>query len=109
MAFKPLHSLVTVVLDLKDLKTSGGLVLPDNFGDIFLTGTVRAAGPGVKASGGTDGHAGKVTGDTTRAVFTIAQDPSYFAKSRTLRDPVISFKEPADDSLWRIMYPGELA
>jgi hypothetical protein len=31
-------------------------------------------------------------------------DPSYFAKTRTLTEPVISFETPADDSLWRLMF-----
>jgi co-chaperonin GroES (HSP10) len=43
---------VTVVIDKKDKKTAGGLILPDNYGDIFLTGVVRAVGPGVKSSEG---------------------------------------------------------
>ena len=44
--FKPLHNLVTVVVDQKETMTSGGLVLPDNFQDVFITGAVRAVGPG---------------------------------------------------------------
>lgn len=51
--------------------------------------------------------AGKITGPTTRAIFTMPSDPSYFAKTRSLTDPVISFSEPADDSLWQIMFPEE--
>jgi co-chaperonin GroES (HSP10) len=43
--FKPLHQFVTVVLDKKD-KTPGGLVLPDGFGEVFVTGVVRAVGTG---------------------------------------------------------------
>jgi hypothetical protein len=54
-------------------------------------------------------HAGKVTGSTKRAVFTMPSDPSYFAKTRTLTDPVISFETAADDSLWKILFPGEYA
>lgn len=56
--FRPLHGLVTVVLDPKDKMTKGGLALPDNFGDIFITGTIRAVGP--RAYGFTDDLA---TGD----------------------------------------------
>ena len=52
-------------------------------------------------------HAGKAQGDTTRAIYTIATDPSFFAKSRTLTDPVISFANVADDSLWRLLFPSE--
>lgn len=44
--FQPIHAFVTVVLDPKNKKTPGGLVLPDGFGDIFITGVVRAVGPG---------------------------------------------------------------
>jgi co-chaperonin GroES (HSP10) len=43
--FKPLHQLVTVILDPKNDKTKGGLVLPDCAGASHVTGTVRAAGP----------------------------------------------------------------
>ena len=49
--------------------------------------------------------AGKATGDATRAVFTMPSDPSYFAKTRTLTDPVVSFAEAKDDSLWRLLFP----
>jgi hypothetical protein len=52
-------------------------------------------------------HAGKVIGTTQRAIFTMPSDPSYFAKTRTLTDPVISFETSADDSLWRILFPQE--
>jgi hypothetical protein len=52
-------------------------------------------------------HAGKATGDTTRAIFTIPTDPSFFAKSRTLTDPVISFASTKDDSFWRLLFPDE--
>jgi co-chaperonin GroES (HSP10) len=45
--FQPLRSLITVVLDPKNAKTTGGLILPDNFGDGFRTGTVRAIGLGL--------------------------------------------------------------
>ena len=51
--------------------------------------------------------AGKITGVTTRAIFTMPTDPSFFAKTRSLTDPVISFAEPKDDSLWQIMFPEE--
>jgi hypothetical protein len=51
--------------------------------------------------------AGKVTGNTTRAIFTMPSDPSYFAKTRTLGEPVISFASADDDSLWRLMFPNE--
>jgi co-chaperonin GroES (HSP10) len=44
--FEPLGSLLTVVQDPKTGKTAGGVVLPDNFGEVFITGVVRAVGPG---------------------------------------------------------------
>jgi co-chaperonin GroES (HSP10) len=50
--FKPLGSLCTIVLDPKAKETPGGLVLPDNFGEIFLTGVVRAVGPGGRIDAG---------------------------------------------------------
>jgi co-chaperonin GroES (HSP10) len=43
--FQPIHAFVTVVLDPKNKKTPGGLVLPDGFGDIFITGVVRLSAP----------------------------------------------------------------
>jgi co-chaperonin GroES (HSP10) len=43
--FRPLHSLVTVVLDPKVDKTEGGLVIPDTSEATFRTGVVRAVGP----------------------------------------------------------------
>ena len=52
-------------------------------------------------------HAGKVKGTTTRAIYVQPADPSFFAKSRTLKDPVISFESPDDDSLWAILFPAE--
>jgi hypothetical protein len=54
-------------------------------------------------------HAGKARGTTTRAVFTMPADPSYFAKTRTLTEGVISFETQADDSLWQFMFPSEYA
>jgi co-chaperonin GroES (HSP10) len=44
--FKPLGNLLTVVQDPPSKKTPGGLVMPDNFGEVFITGVVRAVGPG---------------------------------------------------------------
>ena len=44
--FQPLHNLVTVVLDPRKATTTGGLILPDTFKDIFITGVVRAVGTG---------------------------------------------------------------
>ncbi|HUW45789.1 MAG TPA: AAA family ATPase [Dehalococcoidia bacterium] len=44
----------------------------------------------------------KATGDTTRVIFADG-DVHFYAKSRTLRKPVISFDTPQDDSLWRFL------
>lgn len=52
-------------------------------------------------------HPGKVVGTTERAIFTMPSDPSYYAKTRTLTDPLISFDSVTDDSLWRIMFPND--
>jgi len=58
----------------------------------------------------------KATGSPDRAVFIVPEDPSYCAKSRTLGnlkdeagDPItrIAFDHPADDSLWKYMFPEE--
>jgi hypothetical protein len=52
-------------------------------------------------------HAGKAVGDTTRAIFTMPLNPSYFAKTRTLTDPVIAFDRPEDNSIWQMLFPDE--
>lgn len=52
-------------------------------------------------------HAGKVTGSSERAIYTMPSDPSFFAKTRTLKDPVISFTDIKDDTLWEFLFPGE--
>ena len=52
-------------------------------------------------------HAGKVTGTTQRAVFTMPSDPSYFAKTRTLTEPMVAFETPDDDSIWQLLFPLE--
>jgi len=50
---------------------------------------------------------GKATGDIVRRLFTMPTDPSFFAKTRSLTQPLITFDEPNDDSLWQYMFPGE--
>lgn len=64
----------------------------------------------------TVGEDKKAKGSTTRAVFITPEDPSYYAKSRTLgnlRDedgnPItrLAFNDPADDSLWRFLLPEQ--
>jgi hypothetical protein len=52
-------------------------------------------------------HAGKIMGSTKRCVYTMPTDPSFFAKTRTLTEPVISFDTPDDDSFWKFLFPGE--
>jgi chaperonin GroES len=61
--FQPCHNLVTVVPDPKNSKTKGGLHLPDTFAEIFLTGTVRAIGPGRLTDTGYVAHPGLKVGD----------------------------------------------
>jgi hypothetical protein len=58
-------------------------------------------------AGNMDTGKGKmVSTDTTRVVYTRAAR-HYFAKSRTLQEPVISFSEPKDDSLWQFLFPNQ--
>jgi hypothetical protein len=52
-------------------------------------------------------HAGKIKGTDQRAVFVMQSDPSFFAKTRTLREPVIAFENQADDSLWQMIFNPE--
>jgi hypothetical protein len=52
-------------------------------------------------------HAGKVIGDTQRVIYTMPTDPSYFAKTRTLTEPLVSFETQADDSIWKMLFPNE--
>jgi hypothetical protein len=52
-------------------------------------------------------HAGKAQGDTVRAIFTMPLNPSYFAKTRTLTEAVISFDKPEDNSFWQYLFPEE--
>ena len=84
---KPLHSLVTIVLDKKDKKTSGGLILPDNYGDIFLTGVVRAVGPGVKGSEGYEAIPDLIRGDHVMLAQHSQQGPG--GQARVMPYPTI--------------------
>lgn len=54
--------------------------------------------------GAKDAKVGKVKGGTERAIFTMPE-AHYFAKTRTLTDPVVSFEEAADNSIWQLMFP----
>jgi len=58
----------------------------------------------VGADGATRGKL--ATSSTTRVVYT-GEARHFFAKSRTLTEPVISFAEAKDDSLWRWMFPNQ--
>lgn len=46
----------------------------------------------------------KIGGDTTRALY-LQPEVWFRAKSRTIHEPVITFHSPADDSLWKFMFP----
>jgi len=54
--------------------------------------------------GPVDAKVGKAVGDTGRAIFTMPE-PHFFAKTRTLTDPVVAFENTADDSIWRLLFP----
>lgn len=46
---------------------------------------------------------GKISGDVTRAIF-VHPEAHYFAKSRTISEPVIAFSTPNDISLWTYLF-----
>jgi len=55
-------------------------------------------------------HKKKITGDTMRAIFTQAE-PHFKAKTRalpngTVIDPVVSFEDPTDDSIFQYVFGG---
>lgn len=56
--------------------------------------------------GPVDAKVGKRSGETGRAVFTMPES-HFFAKTRTLTEPVISFETPSDNSIWKFLFPGE--
>ena len=47
----------------------------------------------------------KISGATTRAVF-VQPELHFRAKSRSIHEPVISFADASDDSLWQFMFQG---
>ena len=49
---------------------------------------------------------GKATGGEQRAVFTQPA-AHFFAKTRSLQEPVVSFAEAKDDSIWRFLWPED--
>lgn len=46
---------------------------------------------------------GKASGDAQRAIF-VTPEPHFFAKSRTLSEPVVAFETPDDDSIWTLIF-----
>lgn len=51
---------------------------------------------------------GKIVGDTVRAVYA-KNEVWFFAKSRTVAEPVISYENPADDTIWSLIFDGGAA
>jgi len=45
----------------------------------------------------------KVSGTTERAVFVLPE-VHFRAKSRSLREPIVSYESPADDSIWQFIF-----
>jgi hypothetical protein len=74
---------------------------------VFKVDYLQAAVHGARTDKEGKEHAGKIVGNTTRAIFTMPSDPSYFAKTRTLPYASVAFERPDDASLWRIMFPTE--
>lgn len=61
---------------------------------------------GINIEGAKDAKVGKIKGELQRAVFAMPE-PHFFAKTRTLTDPVISFENPCDYSVWSLLFPGQ--
>ncbi len=47
----------------------------------------------------------KIIGSTTRAIF-VQPEPHFRAKSRTVSEPVVSFADKTDSSIWQYIFPG---
>ena len=60
---------------------------------------------GTVVIGPQDAKVGKASGDNKRAVF-VTPEPHFFAKSRTLSEPVVAFETPDDDSIWTMIFEG---
>jgi len=60
---------------------------------------VTATGP----SFGAAPTKGKISGGETRAVYTTGE-AWFVAKSRTLNDPIVSFEDTKDDTIWTLIY-----
>lgn len=55
--------------------------------------------------GSKDAKVGKIAaGNAARVIYT-SNARHFFAKSRTLKDPIISFEDETDDSVWRLLLP----
>ena len=48
----------------------------------------------------------KISGETTRAVF-VQPELHFRAKSRTVQEPVVSFENQEDDSIWTYIFGGK--
>ena len=68
---------------------------------IFRVGYYETA-----VQGPENARVGKIIGSTTRAIYTMPE-VHFFAKTRTLTDPVVSFETPEDDSIWRLLFPEQ--
>lgn len=58
---------------------------------------------GTVVIGAPDAKVGKASGDVQRAVF-VTPEPHFFAKSRTLSEPVVAFETQDDDSIWTMIF-----
>jgi len=47
---------------------------------------------------------GKIIGETERGIF-VQPELWFEAKSRTIREPVVSFSEPGDSVIWQFIFP----
>jgi hypothetical protein len=65
---------------------------------------LRIGHTGVNLIGKATDRVQKAKGTLDRAIYA-APEPHFFAKSRTLTEPVISFESPADDSVWQFVFP----
>jgi chaperonin GroES len=86
--FAPLHNLVTVVLDPKKSTTEGGLVLPETFQDVFVTGVIRAVGPGRALENGEKEQLAVFPGDRVMFAQHCEQGPG--GRRRMLPYPVLT-------------------
>lgn len=48
----------------------------------------------------------KIRGNTTHVIFT-KQELYFRAKSRTIEEPIIAFKDKTDDSIWKFIFGDE--